>query len=108
MSGIKPLPLTEFYRALHARGLSTELLAEQLGVAGGTLRRKIGGLARRQGPVWRGFLDLLTERERALLAEVEQCSAWNISQAAKRPRLGFEVQAALRARAHRSPALSHE
>lgn len=89
MSGIKPLPLTEFYRALRARGVSSDSLAVDLGVSGGCVRRLIGGLRVRRGPTWRGLLGKLQPRELELLmraADVEQCSAWNLRQAAKRPR----------------------
>jgi DNA-binding CsgD family transcriptional regulator len=83
---IKPLPLTEFYRALHARGVRTQDLADALGVSGGAVRRLLAGL-RRKGGLWRRLEALLTARERALLADVEQCSAWNNRRAAKkRPR----------------------
>jgi hypothetical protein len=85
MSGIKPIALTEFYRSLHARGESTENLARQLNVSGAVVRKLIGLLKRRRGLAWEGLLRLLTERERELLAHVEQCSAWNIRQRAKRP-----------------------
>ncbi len=85
MSGIKPLPLTEFYRSLHARGETTEGLAAKLNVSGAVVRKLIGLLKPRRGCTWRGLQALLTERERQLLATVEQCSAWNIRQRAKRP-----------------------
>lgn len=82
MSGIKPQPLTEFYRALHARNESTDTLAAALGVSGGAVRRVLGGL-RRRGHLWRRLVPLLTDRERTLLANVEQCSAWNARPAAR-------------------------
>lgn len=86
MSGIKPLPLVEFYRALHARGETTTTLAASLGVSGGAVRRVLAGL-RRRGPLYHRLERLLTPRERALLAHVEQCSAWNSRPAAlHRPR----------------------
>ncbi len=85
MSGIKPQPLTEFYRSLHARGESTDSLARQLGVSGAKLRKLIGLLQRRSGLAWKGLLSRLTERERALLLSVEQCSSWNNRQRAMRP-----------------------
>lgn len=95
MSGLKPLPLTEFYRSLRSRGVTTELLAATLGVSGGTLRKKIGCLSARRGPTWRGLLALLNDREKQLLAEVEQCSSWNIRQSAKRPRWTPALRATL-------------
>lgn len=85
MSGIKPIALTEFYRSLHARGESTESLARKLNVSGAVVRKLIGLLKPRRGHVWRALLALLTERERGLLVTVEQCSAWNNRQRAKRP-----------------------
>lgn len=95
MSGIKPLELTEFYRALHARGESTDGLAKQLRASPAVVRKLIGMLSRRRGAVWRGLLELLTARERALLFDVEQCSAWNTQQAAKRPRWNDAKEAAI-------------
>jgi len=86
MSGIKPIALTEFYRSLHARGESTESLALQLTVSGTVVRKLIGLLKRRQGCAWDGLLRLLTPREKELLSTVEQCSAWNNRQQAKRPK----------------------
>lgn len=90
MSGIKPIELTQFYASLHARGLKTDTMAAGLGVSGAKLRKMIGLLQRRRGIAWRGFLALLTEREKALLLHVEQCSAWNIRQRAKQPRWSME------------------
>jgi hypothetical protein len=84
MAGIKPLPLTEFYRSLHARGESTDTLAIKLGVSGGAVRRLFAGL-RRRGPLWRRLEQLLNDKERQLLRDVEQCSAWNAKRTAKRP-----------------------
>lgn len=95
MSGIRPIELTEFYRSLHARGETTDQLAQKLNASPATLRKMIGLLKRRRGVVWIGFLALLTERERELLAKVEQCSAWNIRQAKKRPKFTAEKAAGL-------------
>ena len=85
MSGLKPIPLQEFYRSLHGRGLTTDLLAQDLGVSGAKLRKLIVCLQPRRGLAWRGLLERLNERERALLLSVEQCETWNIRQRAKRP-----------------------
>lgn len=85
MSGIKPVALTEFYRSLRARGVTTDTLAAELHVSGAVVRKLIGGLKRRKGRVWEALFDLLNDKEKALLRTVEQCSAWNISQARKRP-----------------------
>lgn len=85
MSGFKPIELAAFYRSLHHRGMTTTILAAQLGVSGGAVRRLIGSMRARRGLIWRGLNELLTERERALLATVEQSATWNKRQAAKRP-----------------------
>jgi len=77
MSGIKPQALTELYRSLHARGLTTEIMAAGLGVSGGALRRMISGHRAPRGPIWKGFLELLTTPELQLIASVEQSSTWN-------------------------------
>lgn len=95
MSGIKPLELTEFYRSLHARGESTNGLANQLNASPAVVRKLIGMLRRRRGMVWDGLLRLLTDREKALLLDVEQCSAWNVAQVAKRPKWTSEKAAAI-------------
>lgn len=95
MSGIKPLPLTEFYRSLRARGVTTQQLADELMVSGGTIRKLIGCLKRRRGATWQGLLLRLTPRECALLFAVEQCSAWNIRQRGKRPKWTAEKVAGL-------------
>jgi hypothetical protein len=98
MSGIKPVALTEFYRSLHARGEGTQSLAGALGVSGGAVRRLLGGL-RRKGALWRRLEALLTGRERALLGDVEQCSAWNMRRAARnRPRWTGEKDGRMRRR----------
>ncbi len=85
MSGIKPQALTQFYRLLHDRGCSTNSLAAELGVVGGTVRKLIGQLSARRGPTWRALCRLLSEAEKAELARVEQCPTWNARQRAKRP-----------------------
>jgi hypothetical protein len=85
MSGLKPIGLQEFYRSLHGRGLTTDLLAQDLGVSGAKLRKLIVCLQPRRGLAWRGLLERLNERERTLLLSVEQCETWNMRQRAKRP-----------------------
>ena len=85
MSGLKPQPLTEFYRSLRARGLTTDTLAASLGVSGGAVRRILGG-HRRKGPLWTRLAPLLNAREIQLLRDVEQCSAWNTKRLSKRPK----------------------
>lgn len=77
MSGLKPQALIEFYWSLHARGKTTELLAEDLGVSGGAVRRLISGHRKRRGPIWANLSKILTPAERELLAQVEQSSTWN-------------------------------
>lgn len=96
MSGIKPLALTEFYRSLKARGVTTDDLAERIGVSGATVRKLIGLLKRRRGLAWRRLQSHLTDREKQLLADVEQCSAWNIRQSEKRPKWTYETVETLR------------
>lgn len=95
MSGLKPAPMADFYRALHARGATTDTLARDLGVSGGVVRRLLAGHRRRRGPTWQRLATRLTERERALLEDVEQCATWNV-RAARRPRWAPEKAAALR------------
>jgi hypothetical protein len=102
MSGMKPLPLTEFYRSLRARGATTDTLAAALGVSGGAVRRILGG-HRRKGHLWPKLARLLTERELRLLADVEQCAAWNTRRAAKRPRWTPALADALRPELSASP-----
>lgn len=84
MSGMKPPEMSQFYRLLHERGLTTDALAEQVNVGRPTLCRVLNG-ARRRGPVWRRVVKLLTEEEITLL-NVAQCSPWNKSRVAKRPK----------------------
>lgn len=96
MSGIKPQSLTEFYRSLKARGVTTDDLALRVGVSGSTVRKLIGLLKRRRGLVWQRLQNHLTERECQLLADVEQCSSWNIRQTAKRPKWTYETVETLR------------
>lgn len=102
MSGIKPIDLTEFYRLLHGRGLSTEILAERIGVSGGTVRKLIGGFKPRRGAVWVAILRRLTPGEKALLFRVEQSPTWNSHVAARRetftPEKAAQIAAAKRAR----------
>lgn len=95
MSGIKPLPLTEFYRSLHARGETSESLAQKLNVSRSVLCKMIGLLKRRRGRAWEHLQTLLTDRERRLLSDVAQCSSWNLRQLAKRPRWNAEKVAGL-------------
>jgi transcriptional regulator with XRE-family HTH domain len=66
MSGIKPLELNQFYRKLHARGMTTTKLAELVGRARPTLSRVLNGY-RRRGPVWLRIRQHLTPDEIALL-----------------------------------------
>ncbi len=77
MSGLKPLPLVEFYWSLRGRGMTTGKLAEEIGCSGGAVRRLIGHMRRRRGPIWHSLLILLTPEECALLWKVEQSSTWN-------------------------------
>lgn len=88
----KPYALWEFYRSLHARGVNTASLAQDLGVSPAVVRRLIGMLRTRRGPTWTGLLEALTPRERELLHSVEQCSPWNSQQAARRPKWHPEKQ----------------
>jgi len=86
MSGIKPLALTEFYRALHGRGVRTDDLAAVLDVAPSTVRKLLCGLKPRRGPVWRALWAMLNAEEQRLLASVELSSTWKARQEAKRPK----------------------
>jgi hypothetical protein len=95
MSGLKPQPLTEFYRSLRARGVTTDDLGARLDISGSTVRKLFGLLKRRRGLVWRQLQAHLTDREKQLLADVEQCSAWNIRQSGKRPKWNAEKVAGL-------------
>jgi DNA-binding CsgD family transcriptional regulator len=83
MSGIKEKALTDFYRSLHDRRQTTELLAAKLDVSGGTVRKLIGMHAPRGGATWRFLLALLTDREKELLQSMEQSSTWNTSESEK-------------------------
>jgi hypothetical protein len=83
--GIKPTALQEFYRSLHGRGVTTDGLAEQIGLSGGAVRRILSG-HRRKSWWWPRFAALLTKPELKLLKDVEQCATWNSKHAAKRPR----------------------
>jgi transposase len=85
MSGVRPTEMREFYLKLHSRGLGTKEIATQLGVSGGAVRRLLGNLRPRRGPIWRGILALLTAEEISLLFSVEQRATWNARQLAKRP-----------------------
>ena len=84
MAGFKPPQLSEFYRSLHARGLSTSDLAAAIGRKHCTVSRVLNG-ARRRGPVWAKLQLLLTANELSLL-DVAQSSTWNTHRLAKRPR----------------------
>lgn len=83
MSGIKPTPLADFYRAFHARGLTVELLAEFVGRSRVTVTRVLNG-ARRRGPVWDKIATQLTPKEIALL-DVAHSATWNTKNMVKRP-----------------------
>lgn len=80
MSGIKPAALTEFYASLHDRGVTTDILADAVGVSGGAIRRLITCHRRRRGPTWDNLCLWLTAREIQLLETVEQSSTWNMKQ----------------------------
>lgn len=82
MSATKPIALVEFYRSLHARGLTVELLAEFIGRSRSTVTRVLNG-SRRRGPVWRRLAGHLTPRELELL-DVALSSTWN-TRALRRP-----------------------
>jgi hypothetical protein len=81
----KPPELYQFYRSLHARGESTELLAVKLNVSGSVVRRLIGLLRRRRGRVWNELLAMLTPPERELLSRASSSPEWSATQAKKRP-----------------------
>lgn len=80
---VKPPAMYAFYRALHARGESTENLARQLHVSGAVVRKLLGLLRRRAGPRWLALQALLTAEERQLLVEAAGAPEWNLRQAAK-------------------------
>ena len=73
MSGIKPLPLTEFYRVLHAAGMSVSDLATYARVGRAHLSQVFAG--KRSGVhTWKHVIPLLNER---CVFHLKQCSAWN-------------------------------
>lgn len=80
---MKPTPLYEFYRHLHARGLTVALLAEFIGRDRVTVTRVLNG-ARRRGPVWAKLVPHLTPAEIALL-DVAHSSTWNTNKIMARP-----------------------
>lgn len=82
----KPPELFAFYRALHARGESTEGLAQKLNVSGGVVRKLIGMIRRRRGRTWEGLLALLAPEEKQLLLQASESAEWSAAQSAKRPR----------------------
>lgn len=91
----KPPELFAFYESLHARGLSTEILASRLLVHGCTVRKLIVGLQAQRGATWRGLLLQLTDHERELLATASK-SAWIANR--DRPRWTTEKAADIAAR----------
>lgn len=95
MSGIRPEQLREFYGLLRERGLTTGILAEQLDVSGGAVRRLIGNLRPRRGPIWRALLAQLNATEIKLLMDVEQCPTWNARQRGKQPKMNAAKAALL-------------
>lgn len=93
--GIRPQQTTELYRKLHARGMTTQRLANEIGCSGGAVRRLISGHRKPAGPIWRRMQQLLTREELALLnATVEQFSTWNMKKP-RRPKWTPEIAAAL-------------
>lgn len=84
MSGLKPPQMSDFYRSLRGRGVTTEILADLIGVSRPTLCRVLNG-GRRRGPVWAKVEPLLTPQELGLL-DVAHCHPWNKKRAEKRPR----------------------
>jgi len=84
MSGLKPPELTRFYHSLAARGLTTEILAVQVGASRTSLCRVLNG-SRRRGPIWRRVAGLLLPAEQALL-DVAHSHPWNKKRLQARPR----------------------
>lgn len=98
---LKNIQMTDFYRSLHDRGLTTDNIAERIGVSGGAVRRLLANHRKRRGPIWRAIIGLLNEKERKLLLDtsrVEQCSTCNT----KHPVFTDAVREALRKPAQRS------
>jgi ribosomal protein S27AE len=71
VSGIKPVPLSEFYRSLHARGMDAGKLAALVSRSRVTVTRILSG-DRPPGYVWSYLLPHLTRREIGLLREAHR------------------------------------
>lgn len=73
MSGLKPLPLTQFHRSLRAAGTSVSDLAARARVGRAHLCQVLTG--RRSGAhTWKHILPLLTPNQ---LFHLKQCPTWN-------------------------------
>lgn len=90
MSGLKPPELSRFYRRIDARGLTTTVLAESVGVSRTALCRVLNG-SRRRGPIWRRVAPLLTAEEIALL-DVAHRHPWNRKRLLARPKWSKAAQ----------------
>lgn len=66
MSGIKPLPLTHFYRRIHNRGLTADLLADKI-VSGRTHVTEVLNGTKDSPRTWRRLARFLKPSELALL-----------------------------------------
>jgi DNA transposition AAA+ family ATPase len=84
MSGLKPPQLTDFYRSLDRRGVTTDSLAKELNISRPTLCRIFNG-GRRRNWQWEKVKALLTAEEVKLL-DVALCHPWNKKRIASRPR----------------------
>jgi hypothetical protein len=84
MSGLKPPEMSAFYRKIQARGLTTEILANQLSVTRPALCRVLNG-SRRRGFIWKKVTELLTPEELALL-DVAHRHPWNRKRTLARPK----------------------
>jgi hypothetical protein len=95
-TGCKPVEMYEFYRSLHARGVTMTDLAKRLNVSRSVLAKLVTLLKRRRGKTWDALLALLTDKERDLLKCAAASEEWNSRQQQKRPRWSRDVVETLR------------
>lgn len=88
MSGIKSQDVTQLYRLLHARGLTTSLLADRIATNRAHLTQVLNGsrpaLTRHGRPssTWRRLVRVLESEAPEALLHLQQCSTWNFEEVA--------------------------
>lgn len=76
MSGLTPLPLTHFRKALRGRGVTFESLADEIGLSRTHVSEVLHG--RRDGAeVYPRIQAVVTAEEWAHLLRMEHCATWN-------------------------------